>query len=331
MHVQSVEAQQGTNLVSEGPPITEVVERSASHELKNSGDQRAPSLAQGDTKSSSSGFETSTAPNSEGIHRRERDLTESGATDTNDVKTAGREASARPTSSTRAAAVQKAVAEVFAAQNERRAAALASRISSRTISRAEGSAELKCFEQRSDVAQAAAEQLRRIEAARAASEIQGPKSNTVEPSGGPQSLSRDAYQDVKIGGSQSGHEGAKERVEQIGKPSVQTPPTAPPKDDSPVAHKGEHETTDPSLLQRARLPQNIYAAQHELAAAAEMDEQRRLAAVVSRARSRIVSRADGCADRSNLADRADVARAAAEQLRKMAQASSKQVDPRLRF
>lgn len=71
---------------------------------------------------------------------------------------------ARTAPPSRAAAVRRSVAEVFAADSERRAAALASRRSSRAISRAEGSADPRNFAQRADVAVAAAEQLRKMEA-----------------------------------------------------------------------------------------------------------------------------------------------------------------------
>lgn len=52
----------------------------------------------------------------------------------------------------------------------------------------------------------------------------------------------------------------------------------------------------------------------------EAQEQRRAAAIASRARSRVISRAEGTFDAARFAERADVAKAAAEQLRKMAEA-----------
>ena len=159
---QTIEAERDIGFVSEHPDATEVSQRSAIHE------SQPPSPAQGDTRASLGGLKTPTAPSSEGSWHREKEATESAATGTEGMKTVEGEVPAPHTLPARAVAVQKAVAEVFAAENERRAAALASRISSRTISRAEGSAELKRFEQRSDVAEAAAEQLRRMEAARAA-------------------------------------------------------------------------------------------------------------------------------------------------------------------
>ena len=53
----------------------------------------------------------------------------------------------------------------------------------------------------------------------------------------------------------------------------------------------------------------------------EVEEQRRLAAIASRARSRIVSRAEGAFDESKFAERTDVAKAAAEQLRKLVEST----------
>ena len=85
------------------------------------------------------------------------------------------------------------------------------------------------------------------------------------------------------------------------------------------------QVADSAHLYGPRMPQHIHEAQHELTVAAEVDEQRRLAAVVSRARSRIVSRAEASAGLDRFADRADVAKAAAEQLRKMEAASRKKV------
>ncbi|CDJ48934.1 hypothetical protein, conserved [Eimeria brunetti] len=321
-----VEGVRDISRVSESPVVPKVVGKYASQELKTTRAQQAPSTSQGDAKGLPSDLETSGVPASKGTRPGEEDAGER-STVIGELKDAEGGVTARSAPPARAVAMQKAVAEVFAAANERRAAALASRISSRTISRAEGSGELNRFEQRSDVAQAAAEQLRKMEAARAANGIEDPKPEPLERSGGQQRSSTDGDRILLRRGNLSDQDGTKERVEQLGNLSVPTPPTAPPKDGSPKdsSPKDEHEATESAALQRSRIPRNIHAAQHELTVAAEVEEQRRLAAVISRARSQIVSRAEGYDDQSNFADRADVAKAAAEQLRKMAQPSIKQV------
>ena len=84
---------------------------------------------------------------------------------------------ARPS---RASVMQKTVAGVVAAENDRRAAALASRISSRAISRAEGSADLSHLAQRADVARAAAEQLRKMGAPSQGDAIEATKREAVD-------------------------------------------------------------------------------------------------------------------------------------------------------
>ncbi|KAL8431037.1 hypothetical protein Efla_007621 [Eimeria flavescens] len=159
----------------------------------------------------------------------------------------------------RTSAVRKSFAEVFAGEEGRRAAALASRINSRAISRAEGSADLMHLAQRADVAAAAAEQLRKMAAV---SMPQAPREAVVEA------------------GSQA-------------------------KDEADV--------------QRLLVPLSIHKAQQEVKAMLEVEQQRRAAVSASRARSRVISRSEGAMDPDRLAERSDVAKAAAAQLRKLAQ------------
>lgn len=85
----------------------------------------------------------------------------------------------------RASIMQKAVAEVFAAEDQRRAAALASRISSRAISRQEGSSDMTRFSQRADVTHAAAEQLRKMGASALPNGREAHPEVSREISGGP--------------------------------------------------------------------------------------------------------------------------------------------------
>lgn len=83
--------------------------------------------------------------------------------------------------------------------------------------------------------------------------------------------------------------------------------------------------TDSTVQQRSRMPQNMHETQLELTLAAEMGEQRRVAAITSRARSRIISRAEGTSEGGQLDYHTNVAEAAAEQLRRLEQASGKKV------
>ena len=78
-----------------------------------------------------------------------------------------------------------------------------------------------------------------------------------------------------------------------------------------------------------RLPQNIHRAQQELRAVLEVDQQRRAAVSASRVRSRVISRAEGTIDSRILAERSNVANAAAEQLRKMAETKAHEVSCRI--
>lgn len=172
---QSVEAEQDIGVVSESLGTTEILQENAGREPKTVKAQQLNLFDQRHSVDLLDCPEASGAPKSEGILRSANYTTGSGTKTTGAAEGGG---SARPAPPARATAMQKAVAEVFAAENERRAAALASRISSRTISRAEGPAELRGFEQRSDVALAAAEQLRRMEAAAVSNGIQ---SLTSEP------------------------------------------------------------------------------------------------------------------------------------------------------
>lgn len=83
--------------------------------------------------------------------------------------------------------------------------------------------------------------------------------------------------------------------------------------------------------QRHRVPQSLAGAQQELKMMLEVEQQRRAAATASRARSRIISRAEGSFDAQRFAERSNVASAAAEQLRKLVEATGREVSQQYRL
>ncbi|OEH75197.1 hypothetical protein cyc_09206 [Cyclospora cayetanensis] len=203
----------------------------------------------------------------------------------------------------RAVFMQKVVADVFAAENERRAAALASRVSSRTISRAEGSVDLSRFAERANVAAAAAEQLRNMEG--------------FSTRGAANAESLEAIQGRGVGATNT-----KGRLSvHPGFPANGSPETtfSQLKAGDGTSYKGgsdDHEASSPARL---RMPYSIHGTQQALSAVVELDEQRRAAKIASRSCSGIISRAEGIHDPVELDGRSDVTKAAAEQLWKMEQ------------
>ncbi|CDJ66505.1 hypothetical protein, conserved, partial [Eimeria necatrix] len=298
------------NSMFELPSTTDAGQRSeAALEQKGTGTEQSRLRSHGEASIIPQSVVTTGASDSRRASLQERERTNGTGSTANDVMNVGSYGTrARTTSPASRANMQKAMAGVFSTANERRAAALASRISSRAISRAEGSiTDPKLLEKKSDVTHAAAEQLRRMRDLSTNPQHDADKTDVVE--------SPHLYTDLVS---------AKMAPEREGSALVPTPPTAPPKDSSPV---GPVEPTDSTVQQRSRMPQNMHETQLELTLAAEMGEQRRVAAITSRARSRIVSRAEGTAEGGQLDYHTNVAEAAAEQLRRLERASGKKTEP----
>ncbi|KAL8443659.1 hypothetical protein Emed_006677 [Eimeria media] len=231
----------------------------------------------------------------------------------------------------RAEQVRRSFAQAFAAESERRAAALASRSSSRPISRVEGQIDQRLLAQRANVAAAAAEQLRRmtppqedvvseptsVKDRKQQEADSGAQAEPVEPQADHlgSSLPSASPGSRPLVSTQSDRSPAKAVGDLPAQMPPPTPPTAPPRDASttPAA------ATEGAATQRHAPPQSLQEAQKEIKVMLEVEEQRRAAVSASRARSRIVSRAEGSVDPAVVASRADVAKAAAEQLRKLAE------------
>ncbi|KAL8429322.1 hypothetical protein ACSSS7_006657 [Eimeria intestinalis] len=265
-----------------------------------------------------------------------------------DLRVADQRISSRASPPSRADQVRRSFAEAFADESERRAAALASRSSSRPISRVEGQVDQRQLAQRANVAAAAAEQLRRMTppqekdvsdsaSVQDSKQLQngftrssvtlfvalyqeagsGIRADPVEPQAdhlglSPASASPGSRPRTPTQSDRSPVKAVEDLPEQLPTP---TPPTAPPRDASttPAA------ATEAAASQRLPPPQSLQGTQKEIKVMLEVEEQRRAAVTASRARSRIVSRAEGSVDPASLAARSDVTKAAAEQLRRLAE------------